>query len=415
LTPTVTRTVRLHRIQSEFRHSAALYRGFVGGRGSGKTWVGAYDLIRRAKRGRTYLVASPTAVLMGDTTYPTFKARCIDLGIWQKPRLTPYPTVELTTGATIRFRTAEDPERMRGPNLSGVWLDEASLMPEEAYTISIASLREEGEQGWLSATFTPKGPFHWTFDVFGKSRPDTALFRARTRENPFNPPGFEATLAKQYGPAFARQELGGEFVETEGAEWPAAWFPESHFFRSWPRPEDVTLRVIALDPSKGKGEGGDYSAFVVVCRDVNGLLWVEADLDNRRPTTQIVTDGIVLARRIELETGGTLDGFGCESDQFQELLADQFVKQSRAVGIQLPLYKQTTGNKPKEERIRRLTPYLSTGLFRWRDTPGTRLLVQQLMQFPVAEHDDGPDALEYAIRLAVHLFNARPRTPTRRK
>jgi hypothetical protein len=30
----------------------------VGGRGAGKTWVGAYDLIRRSRPGCTYLIAS---------------------------------------------------------------------------------------------------------------------------------------------------------------------------------------------------------------------------------------------------------------------------------------------------------------------------------------------------------------------
>jgi len=398
--------VKLHKAQSDFRHSPALYRGFVGGRGSGKTWVGAYDLIRRAKRGRTYLVGSPTGVVMGDTTYPTFKARAVEMGVWDasRVRVSPYPTVELTTGATVRFRTAEDPERMRGPNLSGVWLDEASLMHQDAFTISIAALREEGEQGWLSATFTPKGPFHWTYDTFARGRPDTALFRSRTGENPFNPPGFEATLAKQYGPTYARQELGGEFVETEGAEWPAAWFPEEHFAPWWPA-DGLQLRVVALDPSKGKKtDEGDYSAFVALARDRAGRLWVEADLA-RRPTTQIVADGCRLFARFAAETGGPLDGFGCEADQFQELLADQFVTATRAVPV--PLYKMLTGGVPKEVRIRRLTPYLSQGLFRWRDTPGTRLLVQQLQTFPVGDHDDGPDALEYALRLAIRLWNGK--------
>ncbi len=402
-----TREIRLHPAQNEFTESPALFRGFVGGRGSGKSWAGAFDLLCRARDQRTYLVASPTGVLMEDTTFPTFTAIAKHLGMWKRVKLTPYPNVTLTTGETIRFRTAEDPERMRGPNLSGVWLDEASLMCEDAYTVAIGCLREAGEQGWLSATFTPKGPHHWTFDVFGKNRPDTALFRARTGENPFNPRDFEATLARQYGPGFARQELGGEFVETEGAEWPAAWFGEHLWFRDWPHPDDITLRVMGLDPSKGRGENGDFSAFVNAARDTRGIIWLEADMDNRRPTTQIVTDAIALAARFEIETGGPLDGLGCESDQFQELLATELIEQSRRRGIQLPVYKLTTKGKPKEERIRRLTPYLSAGTFRFRDTPSTRLLVAQLQQFPVGSHDDGPDALEYAMRLAVHVWNAR--------
>ena len=136
---TVQKTIRLHRTQSNFCKSNSLYRAFIGGRGSGKTYVGALDLIRRAKRGRTYLVASPTGVLLQDTTLPTFKALAQDLGVWGSVKLTPWPNVELTTGATIRFRTAEDPDKMRGPNISGCWLDEGSLMHENAFLVVIAS------------------------------------------------------------------------------------------------------------------------------------------------------------------------------------------------------------------------------------------------------------------------------------
>jgi len=40
----------------------------------------------------------------------------------------------------------------------------------------------------------------------------------------------------------------------------------------------------------------------------------------------------------------------------------------------------------------------------WQSTAGTRLLVSQLRDFPHADHDDGPDALEMAIRLLDRLL-----------
>jgi phage terminase large subunit-like protein len=399
--------VLLHPVQGAFLACDSLFAAFVGGIGSGKSFVLCYDLLKRLKSGRLYMVVAPTYPMLRDATMRTFFGLAEKVGADLTFNRAENRATFTRTGAEVLFRSADNPDTLRGPNLSGVALDEASLCDQRTYDVLIGRLRQSGEQGFFRACFTPKGPLHWTYDVFGTGKPDTALFRARTGENPFNPPGFEQTLAKQYGPAFARQELGGEFVETEGAEWPAAWFPESLWFRQWPHPDRLTLRAISLDPSKGKkADEGDYSAFAAVARDRDGLLWVEADLA-RRPTSQIVADGVRLAARFEAETGGRLDGFGCEADQFQELLADQFVSVTRAAGVQLPLYKQTTGGVPKEVRLRRLTPYLSTGLFRFRDTPGTRLLVEQLRQFPVGLHDDGPDALEYAIRLAVFLWNGR--------
>jgi hypothetical protein len=63
---------------------------------------------------------------------------------------------------------------------------------------------------------------------------------------------------------------------------------------------------------------------------------------------------------------------------------------------------------PKQVRIRRLGSYLSTRRFRFKsNSPSTSLLVEQLKQFPIADHDDGPDALEMAIRLAEEYVAAR--------
>jgi predicted phage terminase large subunit-like protein len=55
-------------------------------------------------------------------------------------------------------------------------------------------------------------------------------------------------------------------------------------------------------------------------------------------------------------------------------------------------------------RIRTLTPWLAKGLLRFKgDSLGARLLVVQLRDFPLADHDDGPDALEMAVRLVCHF------------
>lgn len=404
---TVEARVKLHRAQQAFRRSDALYRGFVGGRGCGKTWVGAYDLIRRAKADRTYLVGSPTGILMQDTTFPTFKAIAQQLGRWDagQIRLTPYPTIILSTGATIRFRTAEDPERMRGPNLSGIWLDEASLMDVEAFRVCIACLREAGEQGWLSATMTPKGLSHWTFDQFGKQKPDTAIFHAATRDNPFLPRDFHHTLAQQYSGLRAQQELEGLFVNVEGAEWPAEYFSDDLWFTDWPT--HFIAKAIALDPSKGRdaskpkeGRPPDYSAYVLASVDAQGVVWVDADLSNTRDVTQMVQDGIGLYRQFQPQA------VLVEVNQFQELIGGEFQRIGNELRLHLPLYG-INNTEPKPVRIRTIGPYLAKRELRFRDTPGCRLLVQQLRDFPCGSHDDGPDSLSMALRMLLYLILGR--------
>lgn len=412
-----TRTVELHQAQLDFRGSPALYRAFIGGRGSGKSYVGALDMLLRAWQTRgTYLVASPTGVLMQDTTFPTLKTLALDLGLWGECRVSPYPTVTLRSGSTIRFRTAEDPEKLRGPNISGAWLDEGSLMARAAYEIVIACLREYGRQGWLTLTATPKGLTHWTYEVFGGEtpRPDTALFHCRTADNPFLPRTFADTLAKQYVGHYARQELDGEFCQIDGAEFLAEWFGPGIWFDRWPHANETLLRVIALDPSKGKdarvgqeGQGGDYSAFVILYLAKDGTIYVDADMDNRRPLPAIVAAGIELYRQHKP------DAFACEINQFQELLAKDFLREAQKHKPPLILPMWGWDNRVnKEVRIRRLAPILAgvDGRIRFKaGSRGATLLVNQLRDFrapphPPGYHDDGPDALEMAVRMLLHLM-----------
>jgi PBSX family phage terminase large subunit len=215
---TATPTTRLHPAQQSFLRSEALFRAFCGGIGSGKSWAGSNDLIRRAMPGRLYLVVAPTYSMLSDATFRMFLVLAEELGIVDPAEVkrSALPSIRLRTGAEVLFRSSDEPDRLRGPNLSGVWLDEASLMSVDVFTIAIGRLREAGEQGWRSATFTPKGRAHWTFDTFATGRPNTALYRARTRDNPFLPAGFHDTVRQQCTSTVAAQELEGEFLDVGG-------------------------------------------------------------------------------------------------------------------------------------------------------------------------------------------------------
>src|SRR5262245_44564014 len=109
-----------------------------------------------------------------------------------------------SSGAEVLFRSADDPEHLRGPNLSGCALDEASLMDRSAYDVMIGRLRQGGG-GFLRAAMTPKGRVHWTYEVFATGRPDTAMVQARSSDNPFLPEGFVERVRRQYTSAQAAQ------------------------------------------------------------------------------------------------------------------------------------------------------------------------------------------------------------------
>jgi predicted phage terminase large subunit-like protein len=262
-------TIDVHEAQQQFLNSSALYRGFVGGRGTGKSYIGALDILLRAmsKGKRLYAVYAPTYPMLHDSSWRSLldvgeRLRCIRQVNRSDMRLI------LGNDAEIICRSVDDPERARGPNLSGAWLDEASLIKAAAYPIVIACLREGGEQGWLSATFTPKGKSHWTYETFGQGRPDTELFRARTADNPFLPPGFEDTLRAQYPSHFAQQELEGEFIDPPGSIFRREWFQIVD-----KAPDDLRW-VRYWDLAVSTKTTADYTASVAVAMADDGVVYL---------------------------------------------------------------------------------------------------------------------------------------------
>ena len=398
--PRRRRTVKLHPAQADFCRSRAPVRGFVGGRGAGKSHVGALDLIRRAKRGRLYLVAAPTFTMLQDATMRTFLEVGRDLGVIPtgSVKASIPPSVKLSTDATVVFRSADDPDRLRGMNASGCWLDEAGQMSREVYEVVVSSLREGGERGWLSVTTTPSGLSHWTADVFHHPGPDVATFHASTGQNPFLPPNFEHDVRLQYGTNLrAEQELAGRFVHVDGAEWPAAYFEDSIWFTDWPDPRTIVRSVLAVDGSKGKLKG-DYQALVLLRLDREGNFWCDAEAVRLDPDR-------LLQKALELIERWQPDISVVESNSAGYYLLDQ-IAHANVRGIRPSVVGRHHGSDlSKTARIlTRLTSQWARGTIHLRrGSPGTRQLVEQARDFPEAEYDDLIDALEMGMELLGQL------------
>lgn len=199
--------------------------------------------------------------------------------------------------------------------------------------------------------------------------------------------------------AFEREKQNSP-INPESCEWPASYFDEAIWFDQWP--EHLLVKTMALDPSKGiDARRGDYSAFVMLGADRQGMVYLEADMA-RRPTPQIVADGVELLRRFRP------DAFAIEANQFQDLLAHEFEAELRRQG---PLFVRPIpleNHVNKLVRIRRFGSHLSARKLRFKtNSPGTKMLVEQFEEFPVGDHDDGPDAAEMALRLAEQLLQGR--------
>lgn len=244
----------ISRAQAKVIGSTAWLTGFVGGRNSGKSRVGAMRIAWEAKRNQPWMAVSPDANMVRETTLPTFLEVTQLSGQYLAHVVSPTPRVFFRTRdggvANVVFKGAEKPDKLLGSNKAGLWFDEASIISKDAFDRAIGVCRYRGHMGPVLATFTPRGFKHWTFEQFftkidepqaeqieamgGKvhwfvGRPylaneDSYLVHCATRENPFRPAKYEERIGRQYSAALRQQELEGDFMEIAGLMFRREWF-----------------------------------------------------------------------------------------------------------------------------------------------------------------------------------------------
>ncbi|MFV0408687.1 MAG: phage terminase large subunit [Paracoccus sp. (in: a-proteobacteria)] len=143
----------------------------------------------------------------------------------------------------------------------------------------------------------------------------------------------------------------------------------------------------AIDPSLGKkGKGRDPSAILIGGFDrlAGTMDVVEASIRRRLPDL-IISDTIALQREYR-----ALLWF-VEAVQFQEFLRTSLMIEAAKNGVGISAVP-ITPSADKDLRIERLQPPVAAGLIRFNATHTT--LIEQLQQWPNADHDDGPDCLD---------------------
>jgi len=216
-------------------------------------------------------------------------------------------------------------------------------------------------------------------------------------------PLYGLMVERSMGHAAFDAEMQLQPIDPALCEFDPAYF-DGVMVKEWPKVTD--LRTIAIDPSKGKKDkggkrAGDLASIVKFGREaVTGLLYFEAEM-MRVPARKIVE------RAVDQWIAFQPDAMGIETDVFQELFLTVFEVVTKERGVTLAVHEMPTGGVPKAVRIRRLDSYLARRLCRFVDTAGTRMLVEQLRGFPMADFDDGPDAMEQAVRLAIRMDGER--------
>lgn len=148
--------------------------------------------------------------------------------------------------------------------------------------------------------------------------------------------------------------------------------------------DDVPLYG-ALDPSMGKKSKRHDPSALLCGRFKHGILWLEiADIEKRHPN-KIIDDVLAYHARERFQA------LGVETVQFQEFFKDSLEAEAHRKELTMNVV-EIKSHSDKYLRIQTLQPWIKNGWIRLKRHHST--LLQQLIQYPMGDHDDGPDALE---------------------
>lgn len=250
----------------------------LSGRGFGKTRTGAEwirEQVETYEKRRIALVA-PTAADARDVMVEGESGLLSCFPDASRPLYEPSKRrITFRNGALATTYSADEPERLRGPQHDCAWCDEIGAWNyPEAWDMLMFGLRL-GQNPRTVVTATPK-PIPLIRSLLKATT--TAVTRGSTHENRENlAPEFLADIISRYeGTRLGRQEIHAEVLEdVEGALWTRELI-DSRRIPSI-RARDLQRIVVAIDPAVSSGEDSDETGIVAAAKGVDGRGYVLAD------------------------------------------------------------------------------------------------------------------------------------------
>jgi predicted phage terminase large subunit-like protein len=205
----------------------------LAGRGAGKTRTAAEQVGWWAwtEPGTRWLVGAPTS---SDVRATCFEGDSGLLSVIPAILIEDYNRafheLKLTNGSLIKGIPASEPERFRGPQFHGAWLDELAAWEylQEAWDQIMFGVRL-GKKTRIVATTTPK-PKDLIIELVGRDGDDVAVTTASTYENLANlAPSFQKQILQYEGTKLGRQEIYAEIIDPE-----EGGIVQRDMFKLWP-------------------------------------------------------------------------------------------------------------------------------------------------------------------------------------
>ncbi len=253
----------------------------VAGRGFGKTrtaaeWM-AHEMVTRPMT--RWAIIAPTFADCRDTCVEGESGllAVLDNSVRSYNRTT--TEVILNNGSRARSYAAVVPDRLRGPQFHGAWLDEpASFRYGMQVWQTLQPALRLGDTPKVVATGTP-APVPLMREFFNRIDGERAVMtRGRTLDNADNLPDILLDeLQRRYGGTrLGRQELEGELLEdVEGALWSYELATRN---RREDAPEDLQRIVVAIDPAMTSKDSSNETGIIVAGVDSEQRGYVLEDL-----------------------------------------------------------------------------------------------------------------------------------------
>ena len=205
----------------------------LAGRGAGKTRTAAETIFDWAwsEPGTRWLVSAPTS---GDLRGTCFEGDSGLLSIIPEICIEDYNKalheLKLVNGSFIKGIPASEPERFRGPQFHGGWLDELAAWDylQDSWDMLQFGIRL-GNHTRLICTTTPR-PKDLIIELISREGDDVALTTASTYDNIDNlAPSFKKQILQYEGTKLGRQEIYAEIIDPE-----ESGIVKRDMFRLWP-------------------------------------------------------------------------------------------------------------------------------------------------------------------------------------
>ena len=282
----------------------------------------------------------------------------------------------------IIFRSADNPDRLRGANAGWLWLDEVAMMNADIWPLSIATLRESPGRAWM--TTTPRGK-DWVYQLFDGDHRDYATIRSKTTDNMFLDDTFVSTLKQSMTSEMYRQEVDGEFTDPVGSMFRREWLtvadqrPQGvQWFRYW-------------DLASSIRQSADYTASVRVCLH-NGVVFIADGIRIKAEWPDV--------RRIMIETmrAETDTVHGIEKAQHGLAATQELRRVPELADVSF------RGIDVKGDKGQRAMPWAARaeqGGVRIVAGAWARDFLDEVVAFPSAPHDDYVDAASGAVAMVA--------------